>query len=181
MLAKLNACLQKQNPTNGKEAQAALPSVCRGSSEDLFFGMSAESETPTPLPEVPVSKMATRAAIESKSISLFPAIAAIEPTAQVNSAVLNSLGTGLAPGINYIDATTAAERAAWIGAYVAGIKSADPGLWCTLTQPATVTGPDIEAARKTQVARALRGLLAAIEKAPVEEKSATLLFIAGAS
>jgi hypothetical protein len=87
------------------------------------------------------------------------------------------LGTGLAPGINYADATTAAERAAWIGAYVAGIKSADPGLWCTLTQPATVTGPDIEAARKTQVARALRGLLAAIEKAPVEEKSATQKFI----
>ena len=40
----LNACLQSstlacksKTPTNGKEAQAALPSVCRGSSEDLFF------------------------------------------------------------------------------------------------------------------------------------------------
>ena len=68
--------------------------------------MSAESETPTPLPEVPVSKMATRAAIELRSIALFPAIAAIESTTKVNSAVLSSLGTGLAPGINYVDATT---------------------------------------------------------------------------
>ena len=126
---KAQRLLEKsKTPTNGKEAQAALPSVCRGSSEDLFFGMSAGSATPAPLPEVPASKMATRVAIESKSISLFPAIAAIESTTQVNSAVLSSLGTGLAPGINYVDATTAAERAAWIGAYVAGIKSADPGL-----------------------------------------------------
>ena len=120
---------KSKTPTNGKEAQAALPSVCRGSSEDLFFRMTAGSETPASLAEVPASRMATRAAIELKSISLFPAIAVIESTTQINSAVLNSLGTGLwrlVPPTS-TPCTTAAERAAWISAYVAGIKRTDPG------------------------------------------------------
>ena len=133
---------------------------------------SAAPPSTPPLPGVPFSSDALRIVEQAGATIIMPAVAATERVASITITVLENLGTGVGDGSTFADASTMAERAAWIKQYANTLAHAD---WAGIKQilvPAEVTERDDRKGwRLGAVARMLRALRKLLDSNDVTDGS----------